>query len=377
LDQTQLQPISPLWTSPHASDARAAWAGSYPGQPDTKIHVEAAAFAGKPVYFEIFHVWSQPREQTFTVARFRDRALIVLLLGVFITVMLASALLALRNLRLGRGDRKGAFRLAMFVLAVFSLRWLFTSHHVATESEAFNFISSTQNMLFWTFFFWVVYLAFEPFVRRRWPGRIISWSRVLAGGFRDPLVGRDILIGALTGLGIIVCNLYLPRLVQRWLGHAPDIPFFDFPATRLLGIRSFAFGFTQQIFAALFQSFILLFVLLLLYIIVRRERLAGIALWLIGATALALTQESAVGVPFAVLAAGLIVVCMYRYGLLAAIVAIFFLHLMIFFPITSDFSAWYATDFVLSAVIGLALVGFGFYTSLAGEPLFRGARLDD
>jgi serine/threonine-protein kinase len=254
---------------------------------------------------------------------------------------------------------------------------LFTSHHVAAESEAFNFFAGIRQILFWTFFFWVVYLAFEPFVRRRWPGRIISWSRVLAGGFRDPLVGRDILIGALVGLGIIFCELYLPRLVEQGLGHAARIPWFDYPATKLLGIRSFAFAFTQQIFAALFQPFILLFVLLLLYIILRRERLAGIALWIIGGTALALTQESAVGVPFAVIAGGLIVLCMYRYGLLASIVAIFFLHLMIFFPITSDFSAWYATDFVLAAIIGLGLVGFGFYTSLAGEPLFRGARLDD
>jgi hypothetical protein len=116
---------------------------------------------------------------------------------------------------------------------------------------------------------------------------------------------------------------------------------------------------------------------LLLYIILRRDRLAALAVWLIGATALALTQESAVGLPFAAISAGMVVFVLYRYGLLAVIVAIYFLHLMIFFPITSDFSAWYAADFVLTVMIGLALVGFGFYTSLAGEPLFRGARLDD
>lgn len=57
--------------------------------------------------------------------------------------------------------------------------------------------------------------------------------------------------------------------------------------------------------------------------------------------------------------------------------AIYFVHLVICFPITSDFSAWYAADFVLALLIALALAGFGFYTSLAGEPLFRAARLDD
>ncbi|HEX6283751.1 MAG TPA: hypothetical protein VFZ71_02710, partial [Pyrinomonadaceae bacterium] len=199
----------------------------------------------------------------------------------------------------------------------------------------------------------------------------------LAGGFRDPLVGRDILVGAVFGLGAVVCNLYLAELVPQWLGHPPRIPWWNFPATPLLGIRSFAFGFTQQIFAAIFQSFILLFLLLLLYIVLRGERIAAVGLWLLVAVALSLTHETAAGVPFASLAAALIVWLLYRYGLLAVIVAEFFLHLMIFYPVTSDFSAWYAADFVLALIISLALAGFGFYTSLAGEPLFRAARLDD
>jgi serine/threonine protein kinase len=200
LDQTQLQPVTPVWTPPHQSTARAAWDGSYPNHPELKIHVEAAAFEGKPVYFEIVDPWDQPRDGQAYLARFRERALIILLLAVFITVMLGSTLRALRKLKLGRGDRKGAFRLAAFVFAVFFLRWLFATHHVFTVDEALNFIWSIQNVLFWAFFFWVVYMAFEPFVRRRWPHRIISWSRVLAGGFRDPLVGRDILIGAVLAL---------------------------------------------------------------------------------------------------------------------------------------------------------------------------------
>jgi len=377
LDQAQLQPVSPAWTPPYESTERAAWAGAYPNQPDMKFHVEAAAFAGRPVYFEVFHAWDQPAAPVVSMARFRSRALVVLLLAVFIVVMIAGALLALRNLKLGRGDRKGAFRLAAFLLGVLFIRWLFWSHHVSTESEAFNFIAGVQHMLFWAFFFWVVYLAFEPFVRRRWPGRIISWSRVLAGGFRDPLVGRDILVGAVFGLGIIVCNFYLAELVPRWLGHPPGIPWWDFPATQLLGIRSFAFGFTQQIYAAIFQSLVLLFCLSLLYIILRRERVAAIALWVIAAAALSLTHEAPAAIPFACLAAALIVWLLYRYGLLAVIVAEFFLHLIIFYPLTSDFSAWYAGDFVLGLMIALALAGFGFYTSLAGEPLFHAARLDD
>jgi hypothetical protein len=115
----------------------------------------------------------------------------------------------------------------------------------------------------------------------------------------------------------------------------------------------------------------------LLYIILRRERLAAVAVWLIGTVALSLTHETALGVPFSCLAAFLVVWVLYRYGLLALISAIFFLHLHIFYPVTSDFSAWYAADFVLALLIALALAGFGFYTSLAGQPLFRATLPDD
>jgi len=377
LDLAKFQPVASSWTPPHESTHRAAWEGSYPSQPDFKIHVEAAAYEGRPVYFEIIDAWDQPQEPQTAIGSLRQRALVLMLFTVFITAMLGSTFLAWRNLRLGRGDRKGAFRLAVFAFVTHFLLWLFAGHHVASAEEVLNFISSIQSVLFWAFFYWVVYVAFEPFVRRRWPGRIISWSRLLTGGFRDPLVGRDILIGAVVGVAVILCNFYLADLVPRWFGYPPRMPWFNFPATQLLGIRSFAYGIFHQVFGALLQPFILLFLLFLLYIILRKDWLAALAVWLIGALTLSLTHHSILGVPFAAFSIFLVVWVLYRYGLLALISTIFFLHLNIFFPITSDFSAWYAADFVLALVIALALAVYGFYTSLAGQPLFRGAFPDD
>jgi serine/threonine-protein kinase len=51
----------------------------------------------------------------------------------------------------------------------------------------------------WSCFIWALYIALEPYVRRRWPATLVSWSRLLAGRFRDPLVGRDVLVGCLAG----------------------------------------------------------------------------------------------------------------------------------------------------------------------------------
>ena len=80
---------------------------------------------------------------------------------------------------------------------------------------------------------------------------------------------------------------------------------------------------------------------------------------------------------FASLAVFLIVWTLYRYGLLSLISAVFFLHLNIFFPITSEFTAWYAGDFVLALAVSLALAVYGFRISLGGRTLFRGGLLED
>jgi serine/threonine protein kinase len=376
-DIAKFQTVPSSWTPPHASTVRSAWEGSYPFLPDSKIHVEAALYEGKPVYFEIIDAWDLSTEQQTASSSLRVQALLTLLFTLFLTVMLGSAFLAWRNLRLGRGDRKGAFRLAIFVFVTQVLRWLLADHHVAAAGEVLNFITSVQSVLFWTFFFWVVYVAFEPFVRRRWPTRIISWSRLLTGGFRDPLVGRDILIGAVCGVGVILCNFYLADLVPRLLGTPPRVPWVDFPATELLGIHSFANGFFHQIFSGLMQGFMLLFFLFLLYIVLRKDWLAAFVVWLIMSLTLSLTHQSLLGVPFAAFSVFLVIGVLYRYGLLALISTTYFMHLNIFYPITSEFTAWYAADFVLALIVALAIAAFAFYTSLAGQPLFRGAIPDD
>lgn len=69
------------------------------------------------------------------------------------------------------------------------------------------------------------YLALEALVRKLWPEVFISWSRLLAGKGSDPLVGRDLLLGALAGVVIAVISTlafmagWLPddRVQSPWL----------------------------------------------------------------------------------------------------------------------------------------------------------------
>ena len=112
LDLSQFRPVEPRWTPPHHSDARAAWEGAWPRRPEITLRVEAAAYRGRPVWFETVNPWTRPeREQPFPFTA-GQRGMQAFAAIVFATLVAAGGLLAYRNIRLGRGDRRGAFRLA-------------------------------------------------------------------------------------------------------------------------------------------------------------------------------------------------------------------------------------------------------------------------
>jgi len=60
-----------------------------------------------------------------------------------------------------------------------------------------------------------------------------------------------------------------------------------------------------------------------------------------------------------------------RFGLVVLAVAVFTANILLNVPYTLDFGEWYApasVGFVLSIVV---LAGWGFFTALAGQKLFR------
>ena len=66
----------------------------------------------------------------------------------------------------------------------------------------------------------------EPYLRRVWPKAIVAWNRLLAGHFRDPLVGRDVLIGfALAGaLTVLLGPLGLMAVSREWIPPVAQVP---------------------------------------------------------------------------------------------------------------------------------------------------------
>ena len=83
--------------------------------------------------------------------------------------MIGAVVLARRNLRQDRGDRRGAWRTASVVFAGFALAFLAGTSHVATLHEIFLLTFGLSRALWLAVQVGVLYLALEPLVRRSWP----------------------------------------------------------------------------------------------------------------------------------------------------------------------------------------------------------------
>ena len=305
-----------------------------------------------------------------------ERVFVILLILINLVALVGSFVLARRNLRQGRGDRRGATRIAVVFFTSRMLVWLFVEHHNGLlESEFGVFFFKLAASVFASTFLWLLYVALEPFVRKRWPLWIISWSRLLAGDYRNPLVGRDILIGAVVGAAVSLLQL-LSQLAPRLLGQAAFLSLN--PGSETLSTHIFFFRLTAQLTAALFLAFIATFLLLLFLALLRRELLALVMLWILMTIMTALIAESTwVMVPFVAVANLLLLYALKRFGLLTLSAAFFFAHLSIFYPITTELTAWYAIHFTIGLAIALLLAVYAFYISLGGQKLLSGKLLEE
>ena len=377
LDISTFRQVAPEWVSPHAFDEQAAWEGIYPGQPGTKLRIEAASFRGRPVYFQLVNSWKQPIRQEETPLPAPEKILQAVIIVIFLVVLFGAALLARYNLRLGRGDRKGALRLAGFIFVLTNVTWLFGAHHVpSVEGEFSTFIQSVSFSLLVSCLLWLIYIALEPFVRRRWPGRIISWNRLLAGDWRDPLVGRDLLLGAFFGSALVLVG-YLQIFIPRWLGMPPTQPA-TVVLKGLLGFHYVPNLLVAQILNSLTFPSVFMFLVLLLTIITRHERVAIVLFGLIyAALYLGGSSNLFLDATLGLIISAATIFILLRFGMLTLVFTQFFILFFTFYPVTSDFAAWYAGSSAFAALLGAGLILYGFKSSLAGQQIFKGSLVED
>jgi len=367
LDPSKFTPVDPQWAPSVMADTRAAWSGAYPEAPTIPIRVEAASFHGKPVSFvQVLSFPDEPRSSSVSGGHSAGDLVYVTLQLIVIVGLIP---FARYNLRLGRGDAHGAMCLGLFGLIVGMLAWVAGGTHVASAAEADLFFMAMMRAIYGGAVLAFTYISFEPFVRRRWPQTIISWSRLLAGGYRDPLVGKDVLIGASIGVGMALIQIF-GSLVYRMAG---------IPAVRiaidtsvLLGGRHLAGQFLYVVADALYKSLGILFLIFLGRMLLRKQWLtAGVIVVSLAGINAANAINPFIGWPVNIAFFGVVVFTLMRFGLLSMSVALFMSLFIGQFPLTSDWSVWYSGEIAFTAIAVLAIALFGFRTAQAGRSLFK------
>jgi len=220
----------------------------------------------------------------------------------------------------------------------------------------------------------VLYLALEPYVRRHDPHTLISWSRLLAGQLRDPLVGRDLLIGVCYGL-LLALFEHMDNILLPFFGRLPPPPGTLQPET-LLGIRPALGSLLLYALIYLIWALLIFFFLFLLRLALRRDWIATAVVVLLAAGTNSGSEYPVISFTFFVIIWLSIVLMLKRVGLLAVVVGLVVQNVLAVFPMTWHLSRWYATAGLTGIFVILALTIYGFFTALAGQRIFSSEMFD-
>ena len=355
-----LRPAAPALSPPVATDVRRAWTGVMPGT-TLPIRVEAAARAGRPVWFTVVAPWSVSAAEPVNLFGLISKWVAWPLVPLF------TAFLAFRNLRRARGDRRGALRFAL-VAFVFTLAGgILRGHHTLSDEE----IGLIQRILGRSLLSGVTvalaYLGLEPHVRRHAPAALISWVRLANGRLRDALVGRDLLIG-LTGGALCGVVFSLGQVVQPHLGFRAAMP--PGAAASMLNDVSGLLAYTfTNVTSCLMDGMTLAVLLVVLRGLVRNTWIANALLWA-AATVILLRNpgdELAIRIAVAGTIAAAALVVFSQAGVLGAAAMSFGAGFTVVMPLTLDPDAFYSGRAAMALLIPIAGAVCAFLVSLGGK----------
>ena len=318
---------------------------------------------GTPVYFEVrgkSKSIDSPRSALSTGRGPAAEAFVV-----FMTVLLSgvAALMARGNLRREASDRAGARKLGAFVLAGSLVSSVSQAHHASVATDEILLVMSLAGRaLLLACLVWLIYLALEPGVRRLWPHTLITWTRVISGRVRDPLVGRDVLVGVALGVTLIGARVALTG--------EPALNGSLFPALdSLRSARHVLAAFALLAVQAPEYAFVALFSVLIVRAVVRHTVVAAIlGAALVSITTVDLVQDSWVLVLSTLLGGLALVTVVLRVGLLALTVTLLVQMLLARLPITLDTTAWYYESSLLTLLVISGLAAYGCLVLVQAAP---------
>jgi serine/threonine-protein kinase len=238
------------------------------------------------------------------------------------------------------------------------------AHHVPRVFEEVSYlVGVTGWALVWAGLSWIVYMALEPYVRRSWPDMLVSWTRLIAGQLRDPLVGRDLLVGSLIGMVMVAVSVARDGLTQ------------DVSAESLIqalvsirSLRHFAHGIVYALANGIQYALAGLFFLMVVSKATRRIWLAAVLCAVVNVPITNVTFSTQPVwwlMSFAVLLVGFSTLA--AFGLLAATTVMVTAGLYMAVPLTLDMSAWYSGYSNTLLVIITAVAAYGATVAARSE----------
>jgi hypothetical protein len=327
--------------------------------------------------FSVYGPWDAPRAisdppRTTAVA---VKETIDALVGIVSTI--AGIVLAWRNVRRGRGDRRGAMRVAALGFCTSLLALLFRADHRSLLDGEWDGVVriAAGKSLYTAALLWVLYVALEPIVRRRWPNMLISCTRLISGRFRDPMVGRDLLAGTIAGLLVTILGT-AAHVAPAWFGGS-IVPM-QSATSPFASIRHVLFFVLNNIGDAAVTAIFVVTILVIIRAVVRNRTLAVVGLFLLCMIALA-TPDLPVAFTLipAAMSAAVIVFALLRFGVLSVFAAAYVAGVVQSLPIVLDPSAWYfgRSLLAMSLLGGLAL--YGAIIAIGRKPLFGAPLFDE
>lgn len=362
------------WAPPLFVDEWLTWRGVYAEAPDIPVRADAGLREGRLVFFHS----SAEYERTKGLALFAEsqssnprggarRQYFAVVLVLFLT---GGFVLAWHNVRVARANLRGTAILGGLCFTALSVAWLFSAHHVLDLFDELELLQIELGHGAWvTAQLCMYYLALEPFARRRWPWRMVGWNRLLIGRWRDPLVGRDVLLGAAAGATVAAIWLaadFIPQL----LGHPLEQPN---AVSSLLLTAGPVFGLAQVLVTSVGASLADFLFFFAFYVLTRRQWLAAILFvcFFLSQKMLSLSPEENLG---ALLTLDIIysittLIVIMRSGLLSLAAAYITTSVLLLFPVTFDMTAWYSGNSLVYLAVLVGLVLYGFILSSGGQAM--------
>jgi hypothetical protein len=378
LSSTAFAPVAPQWVPTTFADTRMAWEGRISEQPEHPFRIEGASFAGKPVAMFLSGPWSESSRSAPAPTSFFNTVIREVAGLVMPGLMLAATLLARANVKRGRGDRRGAFRSASLMFVASLAAWVLGASHIGMLGpDTARFFAAIGRALFDAGLLWLTYLGLEPYVRRHSPDSLIGWTRLIAGSWRDPRVGRDVMIGVCAGLAMTLF-FAAHNLIPPLAGRPEPMPI-AFDPNVLMGTRAVVSRLIQQFTNAITSSMLGMVGIVALLNWLKRPWLATIAA-IICFTPVVISGMFPQGTPILDLVIGAcicttFVITIVRFGLLATMTALATHFVLLRAPLTTDFSSWrgpYGLWFLATvAILGLGGCYLARRGAAAGNQLSR------